>query len=101
MESLACTALPSLNKTLVLEVARCEYVAPRERHRARQQRPQQDPHRARAGSGRPPEGPAGRILNPARVRRYRREAHTIGQSSTISILSDPLRYFGFGSDSLG
>ena|SRR5208282_4906264 len=30
MESLAFTALPSLNKTLVLELARCEYVARRE-----------------------------------------------------------------------
>jgi len=30
MARLAFTALPSLNKTLVLELARCEYVARRE-----------------------------------------------------------------------
>ena len=50
------TAIPSLNKMLVLELARCGYILPGEHHCARKQRHRQDPCRSRAGAGRLPEG---------------------------------------------
>ena len=48
-------AIPSLNKSLVMELARCEYIQHRwrERHRRRQQRRRQDPRGPWAG-GWPP-----------------------------------------------
>jgi len=62
LDSFDFAAIPSLNKTLVLELARCEYVARRENLiAARQQRHRQDSHRAGARTGRLPEGPCGRL----------------------------------------
>ena len=53
-------AIPSLNKALVMELARCEYIQRRgERHRRRQQRHRQDPHGPGTGPGRLPEGDVG------------------------------------------
>ena len=50
-------AMPSVNKHLVMQLARCEYVDRRgERHRYRQQRHRQDPCRPRPGARRLPEG---------------------------------------------
>ena len=60
LDSFDFTAIPSLNKNLVLELARCGVCrAPRERHRARQQRHRQDSHRARTRTGRLPKGSGG------------------------------------------
>ncbi len=45
-------SMPSLNKALVLELARCEYIErPPQRHRSRQQWHRQDPYRPRSRSG--------------------------------------------------
>ena len=61
LDSFDFLAMPSLNKTLVLELARCGVRrAAGERDRARQQRHRQDPHRARARPGGLPEGAVGR-----------------------------------------
>jgi len=50
LDSFEFQAIPSLNKTLVLELARCEYVARRENVIAgRQQRHGKDPHCSRMG----------------------------------------------------
>ena len=55
-------AMPSVNKHLVMQLARCEYVDRRgERHRYRQQRHRQDPCRPRPGARRLPEGAVGRL----------------------------------------
>ena len=60
-------AIPSLNKMLVLELARCEYVLRRENvHRARQQRHRQVPCRARARPCRLPERADGCVHTPLR-----------------------------------
>jgi DNA replication protein DnaC len=57
LDSYDFTALPSLNKTLVLELARCEYLARREKcDRPRQRRHRQKPHRAGLGPCRLPKG---------------------------------------------
>ena len=80
LDSFDFAAIPSLNKTLVLELARCGVRrSPRERHRARQQRHRQDPHRSRARSGGLPEGLVGRLHHrrrsgPRAARGARREA---------------------------
>jgi DNA replication protein DnaC len=50
LDSFDFAAIPSLNKTLVLELARSEYVTRRENHRGRQLRHRQDAHRSRARS---------------------------------------------------
>jgi DNA replication protein DnaC len=50
-------AQPSLNKPLVLELARCEDREAAELHRARAVRHRQDPHRPGPGACRLPEGP--------------------------------------------
>ena len=51
LDSFDFKAIASLNKMLVLELARCEYVERRrEYHRARQLRNRQDPYRARSRS---------------------------------------------------
>jgi hypothetical protein len=66
LDSFDFTAIPSLNKTLVLELARSEYVARREkRYRARQQRRRQDSRRAGARTAYLPEGPRGRLQHAA------------------------------------
>ena len=49
LDSFDFKAIASLNKMLVLELARCEYV--REYHRPRQLRNRQDPYRPRSRSG--------------------------------------------------
>ena len=49
-------AIPSVNRQLVTQLARCEYIETRERHSHRQQRNRQDAHRAGPGSCRLPEG---------------------------------------------
>ena len=62
LDSFDFKVIPSLNKTLVLELARCEYIERRENlialgnsgHR-------QDPHRPRSRPGGLPEGPLGRL----------------------------------------
>ena len=57
LDSFDFPAVPSLNKALVLELARSEYVdPPREHHRGRQQRHRQDAHRSWPRSRRLPEG---------------------------------------------
>ena len=55
LDTLDFPAIPSLNKALVMELARCEYIqAPGKRHRRRQQRHRQDPRGPGAGAGRLP-----------------------------------------------
>ena len=55
LDTLDFPAIPSLNKALAMELARCEYIQRRgERHRRRQQRHRQDPCGPGAGSGRLP-----------------------------------------------
>ena len=62
LDSFDFAAIPSLNKTLVLELARSEYVTRRENnHRGRQQRHRQDAHWSRARSRGLPEGAVGRL----------------------------------------
>ena len=69
LDSFDFKVIPSLNKALVPELARCAYIerrenlhrAPREPHRARQQWDRQDPHRPRSRPGGLPEGPLGRL----------------------------------------
>ena len=62
LDSFDFAAIPSLNKLLVLELARCEYVERRENVIALgQQRHRQDPCRSRARAGRLSEGPRGRL----------------------------------------
>ena len=59
LDTLDFTAIPSLNKALVMELARCElriHPAPGERHRRRQQRHRQDPRGPGVGAGRLPAG---------------------------------------------
>ena len=57
LDSFDFKAIASLNKMLVLELARCEYVERRETmHRARQLRHGQDPYRPRSRSGGLPKG---------------------------------------------
>ena len=60
LDSFDFAALPSLNKALVMELARCEYIErARERHRPWQLRHGQEPHRARAGARRLPKASVG------------------------------------------
>ena len=55
-------AMPSVNKHLAMQLARCEYVDRRENsHRHRQQRHRQDPCGPRPGARRLPEGTVGRL----------------------------------------
>jgi DNA replication protein DnaC len=62
LDSFDFTAIPSLNKILVLEIARCEYLARRENVIAgRQQRHWEDAHCSWTGAGRLPEGLVGRL----------------------------------------
>jgi DNA replication protein DnaC len=62
LDSYDFTALPSLNKALVLELARCEYLARRENVIALgKRRHRQNPHRAGLGPCRLPKGPFGRL----------------------------------------
>ena len=62
LDSFDFAALPSLNKTLVLELARSEYVdSPGEHHRGRRLRHRQDPRWPRARSRRLSEGVVGRL----------------------------------------
>jgi DNA replication protein DnaC len=62
LDSFDFMALPSLNKALVMELARSEYVERREnRHRSRQLGHRQEPHRPRARPRRLPEGAVGRL----------------------------------------
>ena len=62
LDTCACTAIPSVNKQLVMELARCEYIQRRgERHRRRQQRHRQDPRGPGAGPGRLPARDVGGI----------------------------------------
>ena len=62
LDSFDFAALPSLNKTLVLELARSEYVdSPGEHHRGRQLRHRQDPRLPRARSRSLSEGIVGRL----------------------------------------
>ena len=62
LDSFDFAAIASLNKTLVLELARSEYVdPPGEHHRGRQQRHRQDPRLSRTWSRGLPEGVVGRL----------------------------------------
>ena len=57
LDTLDFPAIPSLNKALVMELARCEYIQHRENVIAvRQQRHRQDPRGPWAGTGRLPAG---------------------------------------------
>ena len=62
LDSFDFTAIPSLNKTLVLELAplRVRH-SPRQRDRGRQQRHREDAHCSRIGAGGLPEGLVGRL----------------------------------------
>ena len=51
-------AIPSVNRQLVTQLARCEYIESRERHSHRQQRNRQDAHRP-TRTRRLPEGTDG------------------------------------------
>ena len=61
LDSFDFAAIASLNKTLVLELARSEYVTPGEHYRRRQLWHRQDPRLPRAWSRGLPEGIVGRI----------------------------------------
>ena len=62
LDSFDFKVIPSLNKTLVLELARCEYIERRENLIALgNSRHRQDPHRPRSRPGGLPEGPLGRL----------------------------------------
>ena len=62
LDSFDFAAIPSLNKTLVLELARSEYVDRRENIIAvGNSGTGKTPHRPRARAGRLPEGPVGRL----------------------------------------
>ena len=62
LDSFDFKVIPSLNKALVLELARCEYIERRENLIALgKQRHRQDPHRPRSRLGGLPEGPLGRL----------------------------------------
>ena len=62
LDSCNFTALPSLNKALVLELARCECTgAPRRRDRPQQCRHRRNPPRAGLGPCRLPKGPCSRL----------------------------------------
>ena len=62
LDSFDFKVIPSLNKALVLELARCEYIERRENLIAlRQQWDRQDPHGPRSRPGGLPEGPLGRL----------------------------------------
>jgi hypothetical protein len=61
LDSFDFTATPSLNKTLVLELARARSTWPAARTSSRWATAAQDSHRARTRTGRLPEGPCGRL----------------------------------------
>ena len=62
LDSFDFKVIPSLNKALVLELARCEYIERRENLIALgKQWDRQDPHRPRSRPGGLPEGPLGRL----------------------------------------
>ena len=62
LDSFDFKVIPSLNKSLVLELARWRVRrAPRERHRARKQWHRQDPHCPRSRPGGLPKGSLGRL----------------------------------------
>ena len=62
LDSFDFKVIPSLNKALVLELARCEYIERRENLIALGNKwDRQDPHRPRSRPGGLPEGPLGRL----------------------------------------
>ena len=62
LDSFDFKAMPSLNKMLVMELARCDYIYPqREHHRRGKQRHRQDPYRPRPWAGGVSEGPGRRL----------------------------------------
>ena len=62
LDSFDFKVIPSLNKALVLELARCEYIERRENLIALgNSGDRQDPHRPRSRLGGLPEGPLGRL----------------------------------------
>jgi hypothetical protein len=61
LDSFEFAAIPSLNKTMVLELPLRVRRSPRERDRGRQQRHGEDPYRSWIGAGGLPEGLVGRL----------------------------------------
>ena len=61
LDSFDFLSLPSLNKMLMLELARSDYVERREHHRGRQLWHRQKPHRTRPWARCLPEGAFGRL----------------------------------------